>query len=225
MKVVVLIHDPGEPAGLIDVLLHERGDQVRVVRLDETNELPRDLDDAALVLMGGSMSANDELVHPWLADEKALVRQAVGADLPVLGICLGAQVIASALGARVYPSEQEVGWRTLAGTPDNPLFPSSFPAFELHGETFDPPAGAVLLATGDRVPNQAFAVGSAVGLQFHLEVTEPMIAAWTASLSAPERDRCAAGTALYLPEAHRICRAAVDYVLRRYAVGSRSNRP
>ncbi|MEN6341409.1 MAG: type 1 glutamine amidotransferase [Methanospirillum sp.] len=215
MKVAVLIHDPAESAGLIDELLRERGYQVRAVRLDETNELPGDLGDAALVLMGGSMSANDELVHPWLADEKALVRQAIGADLPVLGVCLGAQVIASALGARVYPSEQEVGWRTLAGTSGNPLFPPSFPAFELHGETFDLPAGAVLLATGDRVPHQAFAVGSAVGLQFHLEATEPMIAAWTASVSAPERARHATGTALYLPEAHRICGGVVDYVLRR----------
>ena len=123
-------------------------------------------------------------------------------------------MIASALGARVYSSEREIGWRTLKGVPGNPIFPPSFPAFELHGETFDLPAGAVLLATGGRVPHQAFAVGSAVGLQFHLEATAPMIAAWSASFPASERDRCATGTALHLPESHRLCEAVLDYVLR-----------
>ena len=215
MKVAVLLHDPAEPAGVIEELLAARGHSAATVRLDETNEVPGGLDGAALVLMGGPMSANDEVLHPWLADEKALVRHAVGAGRPVLGICLGAQVIASALGARVYPSEQEVGWRALAGAPGNPLFPPVFQAFELHGETFDLPAGAVLLATGERVPHQAFAVGSAVGLQFHLEATAPMIAAWGASLPAEERARCAAETARHLPSARRLCGDVLDYVLRR----------
>lgn len=205
MKVAVLLHDPAEPAGLIDGLLSAMGHSATVVRLDETNEVPGGLDEAALVLMGGPMSANDEVGHPWLASEKALVRRVVGAGRPVLGVCLGAQMIASALGARVYASDREVGWRTLKGVPGNPIFPPAFPAFELHGETFDLPAGAaVVLATGDRVPHQAFTVGSAVGLQFHLEATAPMIAAWSASLPASERDRYTTETALHLPGAHRI---------------------
>ncbi len=225
MKVAVLLHDPAEPAGLIDGLLSARGHAAATVRLDETNEIPNSLDAAALVLMGGPMSANDEAGYPWLAAEKALVRCAIGAGRPVLGICLGAQVIASALGARVHSSEREIGWRTLAGVPGNPVFPPAFPAFELHGETFDLPAGSVLLATGDRVPHQAFAIGSAVGLQFHLEATAPMIASWSAALPASERGPCAAGTGAHLPAAHRLCGAVLDYALRRYAVGSRSNRP
>ncbi|MEN6518379.1 MAG: type 1 glutamine amidotransferase [Methanospirillum sp.] len=215
MKVAVLLHDPAEPAGLIDELLAATGHSAATVRLDETNEVPGGLDGAALVLMGGPMSANDEALHPWLAAEKALVRRAVGAGRPVLGICLGAQVIASALGARVYPSEQEVGWRALAGVPGYSLLPPAFPAFELHGETFDLPAGAVLLATGERVPHQAFAVGSAVGLQFHLEATAPMIAAWAADLPEMERERCAAETERFARDAHRLCGAVRDYVLRR----------
>ncbi len=214
MKVGILLHDPAEPAGLIDGLLSAKGRSAVTVRLDETNEVPGGLDEAAIVLMGGPMSANDEVGHPWLASEKALVRRAVGAGRPVLGICLGAQVIASALGARVYPSEREVGWRTLTGMSGNPVFPPTFPGFELHGETFDLPAGAVLIATGDRVPHQAFAVGSAVGLQFHLEATAPMIAAWSASLSVSERGRCATETGLHQPESYRLCEAVLDYVLR-----------
>ena len=214
MKVAVLLHDPSEPAGVFDGLLSARGYSTATVRLDETNEIPDRLDEAALVLMGGPMSANDEAVYPWLAAEKALVRRAVGAGRPVLGVCLGAQVIASALRARVYSSERETGWRTLAGVPGNPLFPPAFPAFELHGETFDLPAGAVLLATGDRVPHQAFAIGSAVGLQFHLEATAPMIANWRAALPASERGPCVAVTGAHLPGAHRLCGAVLDYVLR-----------
>jgi GMP synthase-like glutamine amidotransferase len=214
MKVAILLHDPSEPAGLIDTLLSAEGHPSVAVRLDETNEVPSDLREAALVLMGGPMSANDEVGYPWLTAEKALVRRAVQAGRPVLGICLGAQVIASALGACVYASDSEVGWRSLAGVPDNPIFPSSFPAFELHGETFDLPAGAVLLATGDQVPHQAFAVGSAVGLQFHLEATTSMIADWAAFLPESERDRCATETELRLPESHRLCEAVLDYVLR-----------
>lgn len=214
MKVVVLLHDPAEPAGLIDGLLPARGHSAATVRLDETNEVPDGLDEAALVLMGGPMSANDEAVYPWLAAEKALVRRAVGAGRPVLGICLGAQLIASALGAPVYAAEQETGWRTLAGVPGNPVFPPTFSAFELHGETFDLPAGAVLLATGDRVPHQAFAIGSAVGLQFHLEATAPMIANWSNAVPASEHDGCSTGTARYLPAAHHLCGTVLDYVLR-----------
>lgn len=214
MMIAVLQHDPEEPAGLFDRLLSAMGRSAVTVRIDETNEVPDNLDEAALVLLGGPMSANDEVGHRWLASEKALVRHAVGAGRPVLGVCLGAQVIASALGARVYSSDREVGWRTLAGVPRNPVFPPTFAAFELHGETFDLPAGAVLLAAGDRVPHQAFAVGSAVGLQFHLEATAPMIASWSASLPLSERDRCTTETALRLPEAHRICEAVLDYVLR-----------
>jgi len=200
---------------MFDELLEARALPTETVRLDETNEFPGWTANAALVLMGGPMSVNDEHAYPWLKEEKALVRDAVEAGRPILGVCLGAQLIASALGARVYRSVPEIGWRTLTGLPDETLFPRRFSAFELHGETFDLPPGAVLFATGDRVPHQAFAVGSAVGLQFHLEATAPMIAAWSASLPASERARCVTETAHHLPSARSLCGTVLDYVLRR----------
>ncbi len=195
-------------------LLESRGVRHEIHRLYEAEGLPAGLDRAGLVLMGGPMSVNDQDRHPWLEDEQALIRDAVGDGRPVLGVCLGAQLIARALGARVYPSVPERGWRTLAGAPRNPLFPPAFPAFELHGETFDLPEGATLLATGDAVRHQAFAIGSALGLQFHLEATPAVIAAWTADLPGAEREGCAAETARHLPAARRLLVDVLDYLLR-----------
>jgi GMP synthase-like glutamine amidotransferase len=214
MKVAVFQHDPGEPAGLFHGLLAARGMPVETVRLDETGEIPPGAEEAALVLMGGPMSVNDVDEYPWLDGEKGLVRRAVDGGRPVLGICLGAQLIASALGARVYPSAPETGWTTLAGAPGNSIFPPVFRAFELHGETFDLPTGAHLLATGDRVRHQAFAVGSALGLQFHLEATPAMIAAWAVGLTPTGSDRWSAETARYADDARRLCARVLDYVLR-----------
>jgi len=138
---------------------------------------PAQLD--GLILMGGPMSVNDEAVHPWLAPEKRLVAAVVAAGKPVLGICLGAQLIAAACGAGVYPNDQrEVGWLDVAltaGAKAHPLgrvLPERFTAFHWHGETFDLPHGAVHLAQSAACRHQAFALGAnAVGLQFHLETT------------------------------------------------------
>ncbi len=210
----ILLHDPTEPAGLVEELLAARGIAPRAHRLDLVGTLPPGLDNGPIILMGGPMSANDQEAHPWLAEEEAFVRDAVASGRPVLGICLGAQVIARALGARVYPSVPEIGWRTLAGVPGDPLFPPIFSAFELHGETFDLPAGARLLATGDEVSHQAFAAGSALGLQFHLEATPAIIEAWTADLPAEERERCRSATKVHLPAARRLLDGVLDYLLR-----------
>jgi len=213
MELAVLLHDPIEPPGMIADLLDSRGQRHEIHRLYEEG-LPAGLDRAGLVLMGGPMSVNDQDRYPWLEDEQALIRDAVGDGRPVLGVCLGAQLIARALGARVYPSVPEHGWRTLSGVAGNPLFPREFSAFELHGETFDLPPGAALLATGDAVRHQAFAVGSALGLQFHLEATPDVIAAWTADLPAADRETCAALTVRQLPAARRLLGGVLDYLLR-----------
>lgn len=210
----ILLHDPTEPAGLVEELFAARGILSRVHRLDLMGALPPGLDPGPIVLMGGPMSANDQDIFPWLAEEEALVRDAIRSGRPVLGICLGAQVMARALGARVYPSVPEIGWRTLAGVPNNPLFPPGFSAFEMHGETFDLPPGAHLVATGVDVPHQAFVAGSALGLQFHLEATPAMIETWTADLTEEERAGCRSATEEHLPGARRLLDGVLDYLLR-----------
>ena len=122
------------------------------------------------------MSVNDEQEHSWLAPEKEFIRQAIRLGQPVIGICLGAQLIASALGSRVYPGRHtEIGWFPVeAVDTDGDVFrlPSGVPVFHWHRETFDLPAGAVRLAGSEACENQAFQIGrNIVGLQFHLETT------------------------------------------------------
>ncbi len=176
MQVQVLQHVPFEGPGSIAAWLAARRADVGCTRLFAGDRLPRAGDIDALIAMGGPMSVNDEDALDWLRPEKQLVRDAVARGIPVLGICLGAQLIASALGARVYPgTEREIGWFPVGGVPDAApgfRFPPEFLAFHWHGETFDLPAGAVRLAGSAACQNQAFQVGrNAVALQFHLETT------------------------------------------------------
>ena len=128
-----------------------------------------------LVVMGGPMSVNEEDKFPWLAAEKQFIRGAINKCKPVLGICLGAQLIANALGASVFRNPvKEIGWFPIYGIAKNDKsifeFPESIKVFHWHGETFDLSSGAIRLAKSDACENQAFQVGkSIIGLQFHLE--------------------------------------------------------
>ncbi len=124
-----------------------------------------------LVVMGGPMGVYEEAQYPWLAMEKSLIRDAIAAGKPVLGICLGAQLIAAALGAKVYPNaEKEIGWFPVQFHDE--LAPSPATVFHWHGDTFDLPDNAVHLAETPICKNQAFRIGDRVyGLQFHFEVT------------------------------------------------------
>jgi GMP synthase (glutamine-hydrolysing) len=187
-------------AGCIDVFQHvacedlgtfagplaQRGFAPRYVRLFAGDVIPADWPDArALIFLGGPMSVNDEDRYPYLAAEKAVIRTALERRQPVLGICLGSQLIASATGARVYRGVRpEIGWAPITLTDEGRRDPLLAPlagldaVFHWHGETFDLPAGAVRLAFNDVTPNQAFRLGSAYGLQFHVEVDAAMIEAW-----------------------------------------------
>jgi GMP synthase-like glutamine amidotransferase len=166
MDVVVLQHIACEPPGEYEAVLRERGATLHRVELDEGEPLPTLADFDAIVAMGGPMSVNDDAELPWLTAEKAAIGAAVRAGVPYFGACLGVQLLAASLGARVYAGpEPEVGVLPVTLTADgaaDPLFaglPASFPTLQWHGDTFDLPEGATLLASSPAFPNQAFRYG------------------------------------------------------------------
>jgi GMP synthase-like glutamine amidotransferase len=185
MKVHYLQHVPFEGIGSIEAWLITRGAQASATRFYESAQLPHPDDFDWLIVMGGPMSVNDEQHYPWLIAEKRLIREAIARHKVVLGICLGAQLIANALGARVYPNpEPEIGWfpiervATAKAHPCATLFPARCKVFHWHGETFDLPPGAVHLAQSTACTHQAFLLGQRVlGLQFHLETTPASVQA------------------------------------------------
>ena len=183
MRMAVLQHVEFEGPAAVADWAAERGFPLRLFHLYRDTTLPSLCDFDMLTVMGGPMSANDEAQLGWLAPEIAVVREAIAADKTVLGICLGAQIIAKALGARVYPgSAKEIGWFPVQRTADShPFFdglPDSFTPFHWHGETFDLPHDTKLLAKSKITETQAFAVGQRVlGLQFHMEATEESVRA------------------------------------------------
>jgi GMP synthase-like glutamine amidotransferase len=178
-----LQHVPFESPGSILPWLEQRRASVTSTRLFEAHTLPAVGDFDLLAVMGGPMSVNDEAGHPWLIAEKRLVRDAIDTGRAVVGVCLGAQVIASALGCRVYRNEaREIGWFPVSATPaaaaGSLRWPDELAVFHWHGETFDLPSGAVRLASSEGCLNQAFQIGDrVVGLQFHLEATPETVAA------------------------------------------------
>ena len=182
MRVQVLQHVPFEGPGSMAAWLAARRVDVGCTRLFAGDPLPRAEQVDALIALGGPMSVNDEDELGWLRPEKQLVRDAVARGVPVLGVCLGAQLIASALGARVFPGKaREIGWFPIQGVRDAApgfQFPPECLAFHWHGETFDLPPGALRLASSAGCENQAFQVGrKVIALQFHLETTPASVEA------------------------------------------------
>jgi GMP synthase (glutamine-hydrolysing) len=188
MRVLVLQHIACEPPGVYEDVLRERGATLLRVEIDEGDPLPDWREADAIVAMGGPMGAYDDDLHPWLVEEKRAIGEAVRAGTPFFGVCLGVQLLAASLGARVYPGEAaEVGLLPVELTEEgkaDPVFaglPDELLTLQWHGDTFDLPDGAVRLARSPAYANQAFRFGdTAYGVQFHVEVSPELAREWAA---------------------------------------------
>ncbi len=189
MNVLAVIHGANCRAGVFGEAAEEAGHRCEEWSLAWGTPPPRPIDDyGAVLVLGGSMHADQDDCHPWLREENLFIQRLLDRRVPMLGVCLGVQLIAKAVGARVYPLEAgpEIGWvpTTLtdaaAADPLCSRLPSSFDAFAWHYYTYDVPAGAEELA-GSACCNQAFRLGDAAwGIQFHAEVTLETVRSWLA---------------------------------------------
>ncbi len=209
--ITIFQHGEHESSGEIGIYLQGRGLPFETKRLYETSEIPNILP-SRLILLGGQMSVNDTGDYPFFTAEKQVIRKMVAQKRAVLGICLGAQMIASAFGEKVYPLEKELGWCRVHGCRQDagPRFPAPFTVFHWHRETFNLPKGATLLSYGDTVKNQAFRLSSAVGVQFHPEVTLPIITRWADDLGPQEKQKILSESDRYLPNSARRCHRLID---------------
>lgn len=180
MSDVLIIHNTRiEGSGHLGELLNNDGFNIHSVHAKH-EKLP-EKKYLLVIILGAPESANDDL--PYLQAEQKLIKRTVDDDIPLLGICLGSQLIAKTFGAKVYQGpKKEIGFYHDLITDNNSKlfsgFASPFTVFHWHGDTFDLPEKATRLAHSENYPNQAFQIGSAVGLQFHIEVTEEMINLW-----------------------------------------------
>ncbi|HXG61746.1 MAG TPA: type 1 glutamine amidotransferase [Planctomycetota bacterium] len=189
---IVIQHVPFEGPGLWAEEAERRGIPLRVVRTDRSDPVPdpSGLDAfGGLIVMGGPMSVRDAPRLKHLDLERRLLAEAARRGIPAVGVCLGAQLLASAFGAEVYPGPApEIGFGSVRlteeGRRDPVLGPEAeLPVFHWHGETFDLPRGAVWLARSEAYPHQAFRIGAnAYGLQFHVELNAPLAEAWAPHL-------------------------------------------
>ena len=189
-------HARSEGPGYFATYLERRSIPWQLVALDEGSSVPRDPRRfSGLVFMGGPMSVNDEL--PWIIPALELIREAVRKDVPVLGHCLGGQLISKAFGGEVRANPvKEIGWGEVRAA-DNALARhwlgdlQAFESFHWHGETFSIPPGATRLLENAHCANQAFAVGKHLGMQCHVEMTEEMVKAWMQAGADEIRDSSA----------------------------------
>jgi GMP synthase (glutamine-hydrolysing) len=185
MNVLVVQHVNLEGPGLIEECLREKKIAYQIICLEKDPHLPSPDGFTHIVLLGGPMNVYEENSYPFLRAEDLLIKEAIQRGKYILGICLGAQLIAKALGAAVYKApRREIGWYNVSLTEEglkDALFsslPQSFPVFQWHEDTFEIPRGGRPLASSTPVLHQAFRYENAYGLQFHLEVTREMILEW-----------------------------------------------
>jgi GMP synthase (glutamine-hydrolysing) len=224
-KVVAIQHVPCETVGRIGDALTAVGITIEQVRTFEGQPVPKAMEGiGGLVIMGGPMGVYEQDRYPFLRQEIRLIEQVLQKDKPVLGVCLGSQLLASALGAKVTKGKaREIGWHPVTLTPvgtSDPLWiglEPSFTAYHWHGDVFDPPPDAVSLASSDLTRCQAFRYGRhAYGFLFHLEVTEGMIENMVKTFQEELRESNTNGRRIverarnYLPALQRIGRTVFE---------------
>jgi len=181
--VAIFRHIPIEGPGYFATFLDNNPIPWRLIKIDAGEKLPASIDEfSGLVFMGGTMSVNDDL--PWIGQELSLIRQAVAADVPVLGHCLGGQLMAKALGGTISANPvKEMGWGEVT-VPDNAIAQAwfddltGFNSFHWHGEAFSIPQDATCILSSPYCANQAFALGMHLGMQCHVEMTERLVIDW-----------------------------------------------
>ncbi len=178
MRIHSLQHVPFEGVGAIGTWAEERGHTISRTHLSRGEPLPEPTEFDWLVVMGGPMNIYEDEKYPWLKEEKRFIKRMIEEGKVVLGICLGAQLVADVLGGRVRKNEhREIGWHPVSLTPEAQRseafgsLPEKFIALQWHGDTFDLPPGAIHAAKSEACINQAFQLGRAIGLQFHLEAS------------------------------------------------------
>lgn len=230
MDVYIFQHVEYEGPGAILPYFEAKGHNVHIVRLYAGDPIPHEDDVDFAIMMGGPMSVLDETKYPHFVREKELCCDMVQLGKPILGICLGAQMIASAFGAAIKPNpEKEIGWFPVTFTGDVAEeigLPSSLPVFHWHGETFDIPEAATSFASSEACKNQAFKLGSAIALQFHVEVTDDSMESMLKN-GAEEIEACAGckfvqnaaeikkASAANMDKANKALVKILDFVLRK----------
>jgi len=208
-EILIFRHFPTEGPGYFARFLDRQGIPHRTIKIDEGEPVPESIDEiSGLVLMGGPMSVNDSL--PWIPKVLQLIRAAVAADVPVLGHCLGGQLLSKALGGRVRGNRaKEFGWLPVTAV-DSPLtsawlddLPPHFEVFHWHGETFSIPPGATHILKSRYCRNQAFVIGKSLGLQCHIEMTPELVRTW-ARAGAGEIARALPAASVQRPAQMRI---------------------
>lgn len=210
-KVLAVRHVKIEHAGLIEDILKEKGIEIDYVDTAKGQTLKEPLENYSFaIVLGGYMGAYEESLYPFLSYEYKLMEEVLKRDIPLLGICLGSQMLAKVLGARVYKGEKgkEIGFFDVYKVSQVELFkdfPDKLKVFQWHGDTFDLPKGAHRVFEGDVYKNQGFIYKNAIGLQFHIEVSSQMVEEWLSVYNDEvekeglDREKIIQDTKIYIP--------------------------
>ncbi len=226
MKVLIFQHEPFEAPGYILEWARLNNMEVNFVEFFKQQLLPKQHNYDLLVIMGGSMSVNDEQIYPWLTDEKKFILEGISLRKKMVGICLGSQLLAACLGSKVYKNRwREIGFfDVFTQNQNHPVLkniPKQFTAFHWHGETFDLPENAIHLALSEACINQAFIWNNQLlGLQFHIEVTQELLNIYlstgTDELKSAERFVQTANEMLAMADNLNLCNELLDNMLSNF---------